>query len=186
MALVPGLYTISGLQAELGITARKLGEVLATVPAEGGTSQRPTWRIKTVLAALAKEQGEGLNPAAEKARLDKARADIAEIELEKRRGDVASLLVVAQTWADFCINVKTRLRSIPTKAAPLLAAESRAEDCKDILNKFIDEALTELAESPIYGQEEGSGDAEDGGDEPEAAAEADRQPVGRRKQKAVV
>lgn len=186
MAIIPGLYTISGLQAELGVTARKLGEVLATVPPEGGTDKRPTWRIKTALAALGKEDGQGLNPAAEKARLDKARADIAEIELEKRRGETVSLSAVGQVWSDIFVNLKTRIRSIPTKAAPLVAAETKPEECKEILSKFIDEALTELAENPDYGFGETTGDAEDGGAEFEAAAAPDGERVGRRQQETIV
>lgn len=186
MAIRAGLYTISGLEAELGINRRKLGQALSTVPPEGGTEQRPEWRIKTVLAALAKEDGVALNPQAEKARLDKARADIAEIELDKRRGDVASLMVVSQVWADICINLKTRLRAIPTKAAPLLAAASQAEECKEILSTFIDEALTELAENLVYGLEESPADGADDLDEPEAAAASDGERVGRRKPAALV
>lgn len=186
MAVKPSLYTISGLQAELGITARKLGDILATVPAEGGTDRRPTWRIKTVLAAIAADEGRGLNPAAEKARLDKARADIAEIELEKRRGETVTVSAVAQVWSDICTNLKTRLRSIPTKAAPMLAAEKRAEDCKDILSKFIDEALTELADDPDYGLGEGPGDLETDIADPEAASPADGKRVGRRPSEAIV
>lgn len=187
MAVVPSLYTISGLEAEIGVSRRKLGQVLASIPPDGRADRDlPTWRIKTVLAALAAEEGKGLNPAAEKARLDKTRADIAEIELDKRRGDVASLTVVAQVWGDFCNNIKNRLRSIPTKAAPLVAAETQAETCKDILNRLIDEALSELAEQPAYGLPESPPDAEAGADEAEAPAEVDRQPVGRREPKALV
>lgn len=187
MAIMPSLYTLSGLEAETGITRRKLGQLLATTPPEG-TSERdqPAWRIKTVLRLKELEEGQGLNPIAEKARLDKARADIAEIELSKRRGETVALSSVASMWGDMLINLKTRLRSIPTKAAPLVAAEADADECKDILSKFVDEALTELVENPDYGQAEDSGDLETGDPELEAAAAPDSQPMGGRAPEAIV
>ena len=100
-----------------------------------------------------------------------AEAEIAELELAKVKGDLVTAEDVVTAWEDVLGAVKGKLLSIPTKAAPIIAAESEPAVCQRICEDLILEALEELSnydpkidatrttttsESP----EEGDGDAE--------------------------
>ena len=74
-----------------------------------------------------------------------AEAQIAEIELEKVRGELVPAEDVVSAWNDVLGALKSKLMSIPTKGAPILATESQAGVCQKILEDLITEALEELS-----------------------------------------
>ena len=74
-----------------------------------------------------------------------AEAEIAELELAKVKGDLVTAEDVVTAWEDVLGAVKGKLLSIPTKAAPIIAAESEPAVCQRICEDLILEALEELS-----------------------------------------
>ena len=110
-----------------------------------------------------------------------AEAQIAEIELQKVRGELVTAEDVVTAWTDVIGAVKSKMLSIPTKGAPILATEEVAGVCQTILEDLINEALEELANyDPSTDPTSTSGNAleESDGDIP-PSAKAKRKPVGR-------
>lgn len=139
--------------------------------------ERAAGRIERPPAATEEEM------AAEKLRLTKNQADETEhkaekarLEVEVLRGSLRLTEEVESEWAEQITSAKSKLLSIPTKAASLVLAAKSRLDAEAILKTLIYEALEELAR--------GDDDAE-GDEKPvEPAAEPDRKPVGRSRTKA--
>lgn len=110
-----------------------------------------------------------------------AEAEIAELELKKIHGELVIADDVVSAWTDVLGSVKARLLSIPTKAAPVVAAESNAGMCQNILEDLITEALEELSRyDPTISPTEATAsqiEASDAGDDP--APKTKRKRVGR-------
>ncbi len=66
----------------------------------------------------------------QKARLTKATADMRELELARRRGELVEARVVERVVADFVLASKARLLGLPDKLAARLAAEKRPAGVK--------------------------------------------------------
>jgi hypothetical protein len=88
--------------------------------------------------------GAGLNPAAERARLDAAKAELAELELAKRRGELIDPAEAERILIALFGALSQRLQAIPRKAAPELAAESSPARCELIVEGLIHEALHDV------------------------------------------
>ena len=74
-----------------------------------------------------------------------AEAEIAELELARVHGTLVLAADVVKAWEDVLGALKGKLLSIPTKAAPVVSAESEAAICQDILVDLMNEALEELS-----------------------------------------
>lgn len=110
-----------------------------------------------------------------------AEAEIAELELKKIHEELVVAEDVVQAWTDVLGSVKSRLLSIPTKAAPVVAAESSAGICQQVVEELITEALEELSRyDPAISPTQATAsqtEESDGGDE--ATAKPKRRRVGR-------
>jgi len=80
----------------------------------------------------------------EKSRLVKIQADKAQIELDHLNEILVPTEQVAKEWESILIDMKSKLISIPSKAAPLIRDESDTGTIMDILQALVDEALLEL------------------------------------------
>ena len=87
------------------------------------------------------------NPDYEEARARKvaAEAEITELELAKVRGELVVAEDVVSAWSDTLSSLKAKMVSIPSKAAPIVAAEDSAGGCQQVLEDLIKEALEELS-----------------------------------------
>jgi len=110
-----------------------------------------------------------------------AEAEIAELELKKIHSELVNADDVVQAWTDVLGSVKSRLLSIPTKAAPVVAAESNAGTCQRIVEDLIQEALEELSryEPTISPTQATASETEESDDSAEATAKPKRKRVGR-------
>jgi phage terminase Nu1 subunit (DNA packaging protein) len=95
------------------------------------------------VAALPIALGVG-GPTTERTRLDAARADLAELELRRRRGELLEVADVRDTWASRALSWKERLRSLPAEATVHVPAFTPAMGRK--LLELINATLTELAD----------------------------------------
>lgn len=114
-----------------------------------------------------------------------AEAALAELELTKQRGEVVALSVVATVIGDQLSACKARLLSIPTKVSPLVATATNVQECRDLLDGAVREALDEITGLDGSGRDRPSDFAhrrdDDGADfgQDEGAAAPDRKRVGR-------
>ena len=140
------------------------------VEGEYDTAEVIRWMIARE-AGSRDEDGNVIVFEAERARLTKEQADKVAMDNALKRGDMVSLSETAQALTTMIVNTKTRLLSIPTKAAPQVVGVKSLPGVREILERFINEALHDLSTASV---ETLGRDA--GGMEP--AAEADGESVG--------
>lgn len=103
---------------------------------------------------------------AEKAKHEKAKRELAELELQKRRNEVHEAENVRIVMSDMLSNLRSQLLGLPTKMAPRLADRS-ADYIAGELMQEIEDRLTELCEySPnLFSDEalEGNDDGQENG-----------------------
>ena len=80
-----------------------------------------------------------------RARLTKAKADIAEIDAELKKGTTHAAEAVAAVWAEMIGNARAKLLGMPTKLAGALDGLS-IQEREAMLKEAINEALRELAD----------------------------------------
>lgn len=80
-----------------------------------------------------------------RARLTEAKADIAEIEAELKKGTTHAAEAVAAVWADMIGNARAKLLALPTKLAGALDGLEITER-EALIKEGVNEALRELAE----------------------------------------
>ena len=90
------------------------------------------------------DDGEVLDPIRERTRRDKELADKTALENQVRRGELLEVSDVKQIWADHIASAKSGMRSLPSKLAPVVAAETDPNVVNEILLDGVDEALEEL------------------------------------------
>ncbi len=114
-----------------------------------------------------------------------AEAEIAELELATVHGTLVVAEDVVKAWEEVLGALKGKLLSIPTKAAPIVSAESEAGICQDILEDLMNEALEELSNyDPSVNATETKGTEEapeDGNKDTKATTKTKRKSVGRPK-----
>jgi phage terminase Nu1 subunit (DNA packaging protein) len=88
---------------------------------------------------------DGTSEVAHRKRLTKARADIAEMEVERLAGTLVDVLSVENAWTAAGTRFRQKVLSIPHKAAPVLAAEEDIDTCCAILEEHVHDALRELS-----------------------------------------
>jgi len=113
----------------------------------------------------------------ERARLIRAKADIAEMEADGRRGELLPAEAVEAAWTAILARLRARLLVLPDRLAPLCVEETTIAGVRDQIRKAVREALLELAETPVVAADpEGTGAAGDdgagGAHDPDAAAGA--------------
>ena len=116
----------------------------------------------------------------ERARLIKAKADLAEMEADGRRGELLPAEAVEAAWIAVLARLRARLLVLPDRLAPLCVEETTIAGVRDQIRKAVREALDELATTPVVAADpDGAGAAGDGGAhgalDPAAAAGADDQ-----------
>lgn len=110
-----------------------------------------------------------------------AEAEIAELELKKIHGELVNAEDVITAWSEVLGSVKNRMLSVPTKAAPIVAAETNAGTCQSIVEDLVLEALEELSryEPTIDPTEATASETEQSDLGVEAAEKVERKRMGR-------
>lgn len=117
-----------------------------------------------------------------------ADAELAELELKRRRSELIDARVVEQAVTTSYIDCKTRLMVIPSKLAPIIAGEPDVKKCKLLLETEIHQALNELGRYELDPFDGGSlacpPDGADVAASPPPTGKADSKRVGRQGKKA--
>lgn len=127
----------------------------------------------------------------ERARLVKARADLAEMEAARMRGDLILAADVIAAWTEVVALMRARLLALPDKIAPQLFTAGAHEttsiaEGRDILRNAVFEALRELAAAKVRLRPSSEGDigpragGDDGPEGGGSAAEPDGDTMGGR------
>lgn len=151
----------SSPNSELMLSVNRLSQVLgldrATVqkrldargaPFEPGPKGAKLYRLPDAIrACLADFIGADEPSSYEDARTRemKARAQLQELELALRRGEVLSAAECERVWTDEVARARARILSVPPSLAPALSAETSEAACKDILEAALYDAIDELA-----------------------------------------
>jgi hypothetical protein len=130
MAMLPRLWSLSGLSVELGIDRRTLAAQLASVPPDGKTGARDGWRLTTVLGALgwgkpARTKGARVSGNADyelwRARWMRQRAIDAEREAKVREGQLVErepyLAAQKEVWSRILLQARARFLAFPSRLA---------------------------------------------------------------------
>lgn len=113
--------------------------------------------------------GERRDPSTERARLDAARADLAELDLARKRGDLIEAHRVAEVWTAIITTAKGRMMALPARLAADMVATTDIREADNRIRAAIYEVLEELASTrPRYGP----GDATNALPEPSRMVEA--------------
>lgn len=102
--------------------------------------------LKTLLAKLdAEAPGQNITIGEWRRRRESAEAQLKELELQTRAGDLLETKDVMAQIGSMIITAKTNLRGIGAKLAPDLAAEPNAAACQQMVDAEIDKALTAIS-----------------------------------------
>ena len=119
--------------------------------------------------------------AAERARLIKEQADKFAMENATARGELLPALLVGRAWEKAITSFRARMLVLPRKALPRLRGASGDAAKEKILSGMVREALNELVASDCSGIVSGACEGlVRGGEDFEAPAGPDDQPMGRR------
>lgn len=111
-------------------------------------------------------QSAGDDYSTHRARLTKAKADMAEMEREQMANRLIPAADVEKAWTDVVANMRAKMLSIPTVAAADAQAAQTLSEAKQVLKERIHDALAELSEvrveviSPLRSSDSEGGDGE--------------------------
>lgn len=109
-------------------------------------------RLKAQVASIESQSQRseaGGTKAAEDARLQRAKADIAEMEAAEKRGELIPRNQIADAFHSAIIIMKTRLNAIPAKVAPLAHAAPSVAVAERHIREQVDEALDGLGKVEV-------------------------------------
>src|SRR3954447_11267315 len=154
------LYSVSDLAVELLRDRRTVGDALRNIAPDGEIKGRPAWFMLTAIAALYGER----TGARERKLL--AEAGLAELALAQKRGELASVQVLAEAVDGERVVVRERLLAIPGKLQGQLQPEE-----VHLVEYELYEALEQLsAGADLVTCIVGEGSLSEGPDNVEAAA----------------
>src|SRR5262245_56193877 len=89
----------------------------------------------------------------ERSRLDAAKADLAELELAERRGELVPAVDQDAALIALATAVQARILAVPAKTATQLAADTTPDGCEAIQRRALYAALHDLAEAGRHAAE---------------------------------
>lgn len=110
------------------------------------------WGVRQRLREAESNQPDGNGPADynfERARLTRAKAEQAELELAEQKGKLLDAGLVEKALVGMLTNFRARILAMPSKAGPKCLAAEDAAEARAILKSYCHEALHELASRGI-------------------------------------
>ena len=103
-----------------------------------------TGEVVEWLKDRARKSAEAPEAAEERARLLRAQAELKEMDIAVRRGDLVEREQAEKAWADLVMAFRARILQLPPRGAEL--SGMRPAEAEARLKQLVQEALTELAE----------------------------------------
>ena len=110
------------------------------------------WYVHRELSAHGVANGDRLDPATERALLDRRRRETIEFTTAIKHGEYVKARDVELRWARRVVTARDHLRSLPAALRLRMGHLSRAEEA--IVAEVVEESLCELADQPAPGEEE--------------------------------
>jgi len=113
--------------------------------------ERGSYELKEVVNAYVnylRDQRDGRDTN-HRERYEKARADREEMEVAAAKGDLIPYELVEKHWVDAVMRFRSKILSLPNKAAPIVAQESDTEVVRNMMEEWLNEALEELSGSGV-------------------------------------
>ena len=99
-------------------------------------------RITVTKAAPA--AGDGPDFFEERARHERAKADLAELKAQERAGELVELEEVKRLWATLATETRDRLLGLPDRLAEELHAAETEHEVREVLRRELTEALSRV------------------------------------------
>lgn len=117
------------------------------VPWQFNSADVDEWVRKRRIAAALKEAQRAADITHDEGKRRKvvAEAELLELELRQKRGNVVRASIVAEAVGGQLTEVRQRLLMIPDALAPLLAASSTIDDCRTLIDAAVRQSLDELS-----------------------------------------
>lgn len=166
---MPTSYPVSTIAKLFGLTERRVQQLAkdGIIPKPEKNQYELIGSVRSYINYLQQRAfGKGAAPQDthfERARLLKAQADMAEIELAERTSELITVERVEADWIQMVTACRAKLLGIPTKTAYQIANLKDPEEVEKFLKRTINEALLELAN---YESEDEDISADDGDSEP--------------------
>lgn len=113
---------------------------------QGRASQYKLEDVQAWLASKNKQSPEATEDmTAARLRKLQAEASLAELELQKERGELIEIAEVAKQLADAFARVRAKLLTIPTKTSGLVYASDSQREVQKLLDDAVREVLEELS-----------------------------------------
>jgi hypothetical protein len=139
------LWKVTELAAHLGLTSNRVHQLANDGLFPRLDDGKKFDSVECVKAYIEHLRGKTKSAVEEKARLDKLRADKVEMEIAIAKAELMNPDEAMEAWSKVVQSCRSRILSIPTKAAPLLIGTKSAGEAQDILQRLVNEALKELA-----------------------------------------
>jgi hypothetical protein len=138
--------------ALLRVTARRLRQMDAepNPPTRNATGKYPAGPFgEWMEQRLTSEDAAEIDYAFERARLTRAQAEKAELEVKEILGEVVRMPLVELHWQGMVASMRAKLLALPHKAAGVIAAPDKLIAVQETLREFVHEALNEIAGGAI-------------------------------------
>ena len=180
---MPTSYPVSTIAKLFGLTERRVQQLArdGVIPKPEKNQYELIGSVRSYIEYLQQRAfGKGVAPQDthhERARLIKAQADMAEIDLAERTGQLVTVERIEADWIQMVTACRAKLLGIPTKTAYQIANLKDPEEVEKFLKRTIHEALLELANYET--EDEDLQAVESDGDESvDSTTGTDSEPVG--------
>lgn len=146
--------SINQLETLTGVSYRKIKKILADIPPAETTDNAIFYKSREALCLIFESQiekgsgessSEKLDAIQEKAKLDKLKAELVELQVQERKGILVPSDLVEKTWSDRIIAFRQKVLGIPNRVAAPVAAISDPREIERKLDAVMREALSELS-----------------------------------------
>jgi phage terminase Nu1 subunit (DNA packaging protein) len=143
--------SITTLAAWTGLDRRTVQKRLQGLPfennANAGHHYESTEALRRIYLGEPAATGESLDPAQEKAALDAARRRLAELDYQKRTGELIPADVVQETWIRMAGACRSKLLTLPGRLAVSASGCQTVHEIEREAKSLVHECLAELAAS---------------------------------------
>lgn len=180
---MPTSYPVSTIAKLFGLSERRVQQLArdGIIPKPEKNQYELIGSVRSYINYLQQRAfGQGVAPQdthLERARLLKAQADMAEIELAERTGELVTVERVESDWMAMVMACRAKMLGLPTKTAYQISNLKDTHEIEKFLKRTITEALTELATYDTDDEDISEG-LEDGDGSVDSTTGTDSEPVG--------